>query len=178
MAKHLEDGAVGADPFIRTVIQDACDYVVNKTSRMRDLIVPLRHFIADPLREPLHASVPRDTVLRRKKVLEIRLKRYISGSDNMWDKPFDSSTTLLDGYQSLGPRALAEKLTIIDHDLYRKLDVSSFLERGQDLQTLMQREIDLTWSVTECLDTQLLNEKQVFELAEVISILCSRYDKF
>ncbi|KAJ5873635.1 uncharacterized protein N7473_013209 [Penicillium subrubescens] len=166
MKEHLEDKTIGADPFIRTVVQDACDYVVNKHTRKRDLVEDLRHFITNPLRDQLHEYVPHNILLRRKKVLAVRLKAYISDASNMWDKPFDSSTTFLDEYLSLEPRALAERITKVDHHLYRKLKVSSFLEKGQDLQTLQQREINLTRSVMECLDTQILNVEQVFELAK------------
>ncbi|KAJ6003589.1 hypothetical protein N7522_006281 [Penicillium canescens] len=166
MKEHLEDKATGADPFIRTVVQDAYNCVSEGTTRKRDLIALLRHFITDPLMEQLHESIPQETVLRRKKVLEARLKRHLSGSDNNWDKPFDASTPLLDGFVSLEPRALAESLTKIDHDLYRKLDVNSFQDKGQALQTLKRRENDLTCSVTECVDARLLNENQLFELAQ------------
>lgn len=175
MFKRLEEEEAGSDPFIRTVINDAYESVVNETTRQSDLIALLRHFITDPLSGQLHESVPRETMLRRKKVLALRLRRYLSGSGNKWDKPFDANTTLLDSFFSLGPEALAVSLTNIDHDLYRKLDIHSFKNGGQALQTLKNRENDLTWSVRECLETRLLSENQLFELAQVFFRLYPRY---
>lgn len=82
MIKHLEEVETGADPFILTVIRDAYEWMVSEPTRKRDLVAVLRHFITDPLREQLHESIPHETVLRRKKLLEARLKSYLSGSDN------------------------------------------------------------------------------------------------
>lgn len=133
-----------------------------------DLIVPLRRFITEPLEEAFHEAIPTQTILQRMKMLKPRLKRYLSGCENMWDKPFDASTAFLEEYLSVGPLALATGITQIDYDLYQKLDVISFRENAVDLQILKQRENDLLLSVKDCLDTQLLPEEGLFQLAQVI----------
>lgn len=137
-----------------------------------DLIVPLRQFITEPLGQAFHKTVPSQTILQRMRVLRPRLERYLSGCENMWVKPFNASTAFLEDFLSVGPRALAAGITKIDYDLYQKLDVNSFEENAEVLQILKQRENDLLFSVKDCLDTQLLPEKELLRLAQVISTLC------
>lgn len=164
------------------MVQDAYTSVVNKTTKERDLIVPLRHFVTDPIKEQLNEAIPHKSLLRRKnvregqkKVLEARLKSYLLGSDNMWDKPFNANTAFLVALLVLEPGDLAERLTIIDHGLYRKLDVKAFQDKGEALKNLERRENDLRSSVTECLDARLLNEDRLFKLAKVMSVHWPRY---
>lgn len=103
-------------------------------------------------------------------MLKARFKRYLSSSDNKWDKTFDARTTFLDDFLALGPHWLAKRLTETDYNLYRELDVHS-LQGRQALQTLKQREKNLSRSVRECLDVRVLNEDRLFELAQVVSRL-------
>ncbi|KAJ5249538.1 hypothetical protein N7524_011854 [Penicillium chrysogenum] len=73
MIKHLEDKVTSAEPSVLIVAQDAYNCASEEPTRKRDLIAPLRHFITDPSREQLHESIPYETVLRRKTMLEARL---------------------------------------------------------------------------------------------------------
>jgi hypothetical protein len=158
-----------ADPFLCITFQHAYDCVAHQNTKRLDLIAPLRRFITDPLGQALHKTVPTQTILQRMKILRPRLRRYLSGCENMWNKPFNASTAFLDDFQLVGPLALATSITQIDYDLYQKLDVNSFQEDTKDLQILKQRENDLLFSVKDCLDTKLLPEKELLLLAQVIS---------
>ncbi|KAJ6092780.1 hypothetical protein N7486_008069 [Penicillium sp. IBT 16267x] len=155
--------------------RNAYECVDKRTLKDPDLKTPLCRFITEPLDKHFQKPQPAEVILHQAEVLRRRFSRYITGLDDKWSKPLDTCTDFMDDFQSLGPSTLAKALTKMDHALYRKLDNDSFKKDEQALKIIKRRSNNLTLSVQDCLDAQILSMSEILQLVQELCSLRNYY---
>lgn len=123
--------------------------------------------VTGPLQRTLKKPDPAQSILRELEELKTRFHGHFYTAKVDWDVPFDDRTEILGCLKRIGVFGLAQFLSGEDYAFYKQLGIQSSKLDPRVLCGINGRWNRLCHSVKEYMDSGVVNESEINQLAQV-----------